>query len=179
MSSLSYRTKVNFGVTAVVLLISAFFAVLAWDINPDSDEIIGPRFVPVFIVFLMVALGVLISIIALRQDVAGRQANPDINSIHIEEDFGFRDSNVAHVLAVIGCGIVYVVLFVLFGYFLATLFSFFLILYVFDNRQKRTLFVLPIAGTLIYQFVFMGLMGLHDPDGAIFDLKFLTKWLAL
>ena len=70
MSALSYRTKVNFGVTAVVLLISAFFAVLAWDINPDSDEIIGPRFVPVFIVFLMVALGVLISIIALRQDVA-------------------------------------------------------------------------------------------------------------
>ena len=37
------------------------------------------------------------------------------------------------------------------------------------NRNVVLILVLSLIGALVYQYVFMGLMGLHDPAGLYFD----------
>lgn len=183
MSPLRYRTKIEFGVTGVVFLIAGFFALLAWDINPDSDEAIGPRFAPMFIAVAMLVLGGLISLMAIRENVNGNaQADHADDFIppeaYEEDDFGFRDSDIRRVFAVIGCGIAYIAFFFAFGYLVATLLSLFLILLAFGNRKPATLIGLPVIGTVIYQYVFMGLMGLHDPAGELIDFTALGSLIS-
>ena len=95
-----------------------------------------------------------------------------------EDKFGFTDSDIARVFAVIGCGIAYIVLFVLFGYFLSTLASLCLILLAFGNGNFRTIAIMSVVGAVIYQLVFMGLMGLHDPAGLLIDARPLTQWFS-
>ena len=46
-----------------------------------------------------------------------------------------------------------------------------LMLVVFGNRHIGTIVVLSIVGALVYNHVFIGLMGLHDPPGLYFDLN--------
>ena len=176
MSTLSYRTKIELGVTAVVVVIGLFFAILAWDINPKSHEI-GPRVVPMFIATTMILLGALISFIALKFNSI-ENGNASDDDVFVEDDYGFADSNITRVFTVIGCGIIYIILFIAFGYFMATLASLFLIMFAFGNRNPRTLVIVPLIGTGLYQYVFMGLMGLHDPAGALIDFSALTNWIS-
>ncbi len=175
MSRFDYRTKIDFGVTLVVVLVGGFFAVLAMDIDPASDEIVGPRFAPLFLSVAMIALGILVSLIAWKRGGARALAgDADIP----EEEFGFRNSDVRRVAAVIGCGFAYIILFILAGYLLATLISLVLILLAFGNVKIRTLVLLPVAAAVIYQFVFMGLMGLHDPAGSLIDVRVIGQWIS-
>ena len=74
--------------------------------------------------------------------------------------------------------IVYIILFIGFGYFVATLGSLFLIMFAFGNRNPRTLILVPAIGTVVYQYVFMGLMGLHDPAGELLDVTALTNLIS-
>ena len=176
MSTLSYRTKIELGVTAVVVVVGLFFAILAWDINPKSHEI-GPRAVPMFIAVTMILLGALISFVALRFNSI-ENGNGSDDDVYVEDDYGFADSNITRVFTVIGCGIVYIILFIGFGYFVATLGSLFLIMFAFGNRNPRTLILVPAIGTVVYQYVFMGLMGLHDPAGELLDVTALTNLIS-
>jgi hypothetical protein len=178
VSSLRYRTKIEFGVTAVVFLIAGGFAFLAWGINPSSDDAVGPRFVPMVVAVTMLCLGALISVMAIHENTNRNNGENHADDLippeaYEEDDFGFRDSDIRRVVAVIGCGIAYIILFFSFGYFVATLLSLFLVLLAFGNRKPMTLIGLPIIGTIIYQYIFMGLMGLHDPAGELIDF---TVW---
>ncbi len=174
MATLRYRTKIEFGVTAAIFVIAGFFAILAWDIDPSSDEAIGPRFVPMFIAVTMLVLGALISVNAMRNnDNRSAPASPGGEMIPIEvyeeDDFGFRDADVRRVFWVIGCGILYIALFAALGYFLSTLIGLALIMMAFGNRNPVALIGYPLAGAVVYQYIFMGLMGLHDPAGDLID----------
>jgi hypothetical protein len=176
MSTLSYRTKIELGVTAVVIVTGLFFAILAWDINPKSHEI-GPRAVPMFIAITMILLGALISFVALRLNSI-ENGNGSDDDVYVEDNYGFADANITRVFTVIGCGIIYIILFIAFGYFVATLASLFLIMVAFGNRNPRTLILVPVIGTGVYQYVFMGLMGLHDPAGELIDFSALTNLIS-
>ena len=177
MADLSYRTKIELGVTATVVLTGVFFAVLAWEINPQSHEI-GPRFVPMFIAATMILLGALISVVQLRLNSNGNGGELDEADVYEEDDYGFANSNITRVISVISCGIVYIILFIAFGYFLATVGSLLLILHSFGNRKPVTLILVPLIGAIIYQYVFMGLMGLHDPEGELLDVSAVTKLIS-
>jgi len=183
MATLRYRTKIEFGVTAAIFLIAGFFLILALDINPDSDEAIGPRFVPMFIAVTMLVLGVLISVLALMnndQRSTGVEASGDLipAEAYDEDDFGFRDANVRRVFAVIACGAAYIALFFAFGYLVSTLLSMILIMLAFGNRRPVPLIIYPVVGTVVYQYIFMGLMGLHDPAGEMIDFTAISSLIS-
>lgn len=158
------RARTDLGVAVVVILVGAVFALEAWRIDPRSDEAVGPRFVPLFLALSMVVLGGGIGAGALRR--SGRPAEPG---------FGFGDSDLARVAAVVGAGVAYVAAFWAIGYFGATILAMALALWVFGVRSTPVLVLLPIAAGIAYQFVFMGLMGLLDPRGALLDLRDLSR----
>ena len=184
MGTLRYRTTIEFGVTAAIFLIAGFFAILAWDINPASDEAIGPRAVPLFIAVSMLVLGAMISVNAIRnndkrgQAVAAGEGDLIPPEAYEEDNFGFRDTDVSSVFWVIGCGALYIVLFWALGYFLSTLLGLALIMLAFGNRNPAALIGYPAAGAVIYQYIFMGLMGLHDPAGEIIDFTAISSLIS-
>lgn len=183
MATLSYRGKVDLGVAAGVILIGLFFLWQALIISMGlADDVVGPRAVPIFLAATLIALGVLIGIFALferkRAGADAPQALPEGETAAsleakqaAEEDFGFLDSDLKRVFAVIGLGFVYIALFYALGYLLATFISLALMLFVFGNRNILVVLAASLAGALIYQYVFMGLMGLYDPPGQLFDLN--------
>ena len=179
MSALRYRTKIDFGVAAATIAVGCFFVYLASQISANDDGGVGPEVVPYFLAFAMIGLGVLIGVSALMFNGNNQQRTmtpQELAAHEAEDEFGFRDSNISRVFAVIGMGGLYIWLFYALGYLLATLISLALMLIVFGNRNLITVAVLSIIGAMVYQYVFMGLMGLHDPNGAYFDFKEFVGW---
>ncbi|MEQ8707674.1 MAG: tripartite tricarboxylate transporter TctB family protein [Rhodospirillales bacterium] len=180
MSQLRYRTRIDLGVAVVTLLTGSFFLYQAMGIEPGYGGSNGPIMLPMFIAVTMMVLGVLVALSALMNN-AGL---PSLKDEAVEladasgDQFGFRDSNLRRIAAVIGTGIAYLVLFHALGYFLATLMSFVLILLTFGCRNLITLAVTSVIGTIIYQYVFMHLMGLYDPPGALLNFGKLISSLS-
>lgn len=167
MGRLRYRTKIDLGVSIVTIAIGLFFAYQISKIDTISDNDIGPAYFPSILAGVMIGLGLLVGASALYfnstvQKVTGEAEDGD-------EKFGFRDSDITRVFLVIAMGFVYIALFYGFGYFIATVISLALMMLVFGNRNVVLILVLSLIGALVYQYVFMGLMGLHDPPGLYFD----------
>ena len=150
---------------AVTITVGLFFVGLAWGINPSAFDPIGPRALPLFLAASVVALGVLIGWMGLRDDTP---------EVALASDYGFRTSDLAQVAQVIGAGAIYVALFFAFGYMAATLVAFPLVLFAFGARRAFIMLALSIGAALLYQYVFMGLMGLNDPAGGLLDLRWLS-----
>ncbi|MDX8352454.1 tripartite tricarboxylate transporter TctB family protein [Cognatiyoonia sp. IB215182] len=164
---MNYRSRIDLGVAATVMTVGAVFAVEAWRIDPASYEAIGPRAVPVFLACLMMGLGALIGVSAFGSRQQTEQLEP--------ADFGFRNSDVSRVLAVIGAGAVTTFVFWAAGYLVAMILGTLLMLWVFGVRSPLVLIFAALAAGVVYQFVFMGLMGLLDPRGALIDLRWLSR----
>ncbi|MFT5508464.1 MAG: hypothetical protein ACI89J_001539 [Hyphomicrobiaceae bacterium] len=167
MGRLRYRTKIDLGVAFITIALGLFFAYHISKIETLSENSVGPAFFPYILVAVMIGLGVLVGTSALYfngsvQKVSGEAEGGD-------EKFGFRDSDLTRVFLVVAMGFVYVALFYGFGYFIATFISLALMLVVFGNRDVVWILGLSLVGALVYQYVFMGLMGLHDPAGLYFD----------
>tara|TARA_R110002110_G_scaffold30681_8_gene108483 strand:+ start:5510 stop:6058 length:549 start_codon:yes stop_codon:yes gene_type:complete len=171
MSQLRYRTRIDLGVAAVTLVTGAFFLYQAMGIDSYYGNSIGPKMLPVFIAVTSIVLGTLIAVLA----VVNNARLPSLKDEAVDiadasgDQFGFRDSNLRRIAAVIGTGIVYLILFHALGYFLSTLISFVLILLTFGSRKAKVIILTAVIGTAIYQYVFMHLMGLYDPPGMLFD----------
>lgn len=177
--ALRYRTKVDLGVAAVTVMVGAFFVYLASSISANDDGGVGPEVVPYFLAAGIIGLGILIGVSAMLFNARGakRTLTPEeLAAQEAEDQFGFRDSDLGRVAAVIFMGGVYIFLFHAVGYFLATLITLALMLVVFGNRKIVTIALLAVVGALIYHYVFMGLMGLHDPAGAYFDFQQAIGW---
>lgn len=159
---MTYSNRIDLGVSAVVILVGAVFALEAWRIDPASYEAVGPRAVPLFLALVMVAMGAVIGGCALAGRSGAEASDPA---------FGFRDSDVARVVAVIASGAAYVAAFWAAGYLAATALGAALALWVFGVRDPPVLLGTAVAAAVVYQFVFMGLMGLLDPRGAMIDLR--------
>ena len=162
---MTYRSRIDLGVAAAVIAIGVIFAVEAWRIDPRSYESVGPRLVPEFLAILMILLGAAVGVGAW----INRARETDI-----DKEFGFRNSDLRRVFLVIGTGGAYAFAFWAFGYLVATILGAALALWVFGLRSPVLLIVVPIVAGALYQFVFMGMMGLLDPRGEVLDLRFLS-----
>ncbi len=160
-----YKIKVEYWVSFVVLLVGVFFVIQAMTIE-TSKEAVGPRTMPLILAICLILSG---AWLALRAFL-GRAGD-------LKDGYGFLDSNVKRILEVIGCGVLFVVLFWAFGYFVALIISFVATLYAFGNRNWIGMIAGSIVLAVIFQWLFMGVMLLSDPQGYFVDLRPYTDWI--
>lgn len=165
MDNQSYKIKVEYGVSAVVFLVGIFFLFQAFTID-TSRETVGPRTMPLILAIALVLCGLWLAIRALT----GRAGD-------LSEGYGFLESDIARIFEVIGCGVLFVFLFWGFGYFTALIFTFIAMLYTFGVRNWPVMIIGGVILAIAFQALFMGVMLLNDPKGAIVDMRPYTNWI--
>lgn len=176
MNDLRYRAKVDIWVAIASIVTGLFFTFLVSQIDTFSDDTVGPRFFPYALSFIIIGIGLLIGISAgmnrqtrkldsSGESLANENEQPDENS------FGFRDSDIHRMLAVVAVGLVYIGLFYAFGYLFATILALFFMLLAFGNRGLIKLLIISVAGALLYRYLFISLLGVYSAPGKIFDVE--------
>lgn len=165
MGTQEYKIKVEYGVSAVVLLIGVFFIFQAFTIE-TSREAVGPRTMPLTLAISLVLGGAWLAIRAFT----GRAGD-------LKDGYGFLESDVRRIFMVVGCGAFFVLMFWGFGYLAAVITTYIAMLYTFGVRNLRWMIGGGIVIALIFQWLFMGIMLLNDPAGAILDLRPYTDWI--
>ena len=117
MGTQDYKIKVEYGVSAIVLLIGVFFIFQAFTIE-TSREAVGPRTMPLYLAVALVLGGLWLAIRAFT----GRAGD-------LKEGYGFLESDVKRIVMVVGCGVLFVLLFWALGYFAAVIASYIAMLY--------------------------------------------------
>ena len=163
---MDYKKKLEFYVAAAVFLIGVFFTYQAFQIRPFLIDVVGPRALPLSLSILLIIGSLSIFLRAILGNVG-----------KIQEGYGFKDSNVKRIIAVIISGAIYVGCFWAFGYFLATFVTIGLIMMAFGHTNIIKIILFSLVASLIYQFIFMGMMGLYDPAGEVLDLRKYTNWI--
>ena len=166
MDDLEYKKKVEIGVSIVVMLIGVFFIFQAFTIS-TSREIVGPRTLPMVLAVSLVLGGIWLAVRVLT----GRTGE-------LKDGYGFKDSNVQRIFNVIACGALFVFLFWGFGYFTALIFTYIAMLLTFGVRNWFWMIGGAIVIGFIFQWLFMGVMILNDPKGAIVDMRPYTNWIS-
>lgn len=165
MGTQDYKIKVEYGVSAVVLLIGVFFIFQAFTIE-TSREAVGPRTMPMFLAISLVVGGLWLAVRAMT----GRAGD-------LKEGYGFLESDVRRISMVVGCGVLFVFLFWGLGYFTAIIATYIAMLYTFGVRNWGWMVGGGVVIALIFQWLFMGVMLLNDPAGAIMDMRPYTNWI--
>lgn len=165
MSELDYKTRLEYGVSAVVLLVGVFFIFQAFTIE-TSREAVGPRTLPLMLALSLVTGGLWLGFRAYLGKVG-----------ELKEGYGFLESDVRRIAMVVGCGVLFVVMFWGFGYFAALMVTLIAMLYTFGVRNWVAMIIGAVVLALIFQWVFMGVMLLNDPKGAIIDMRPYTNWI--
>ena len=166
MGTQEYKIKVEYGVSAVVLLIGAFFMFQAFTIE-TSRETVGPRTMPLYLAVALVLGGLWLAFRAYT----GRAGD-------LKDGYGFLESDVKRISMVVGCGVLFVLLFWALGYFAAVIVTYIAMLYTFGVRQWAWMVGGGLILAVIFQWLFMGIMLLNDPAGALIDLRRLTNWIS-
>jgi hypothetical protein len=165
MDNHNYKIKVEYGVSAVVFLIGVWFLVQVFTIAP-SREAVGPRTMPLILAVSLIIGGIWLAVRAYT-DRAG----------DLKEGYGFLESDVRRIFMVVGCGALFVFLFWGFGYFTALIFTFIAMLFTFGVRNWPVMILGAIILAFAFQALFMGVMLLNDPKGAIVDMRPYTNWI--
>ena len=166
MGTQEYKIKVEYGVSAVVLLIGVFFIFQAFTIE-TSREAVGPRTMPLTLAISLVLGGLWLAIRAFTGGAGD-----------LKDGYGFLESDIRRIVMVVGCGAFFVLMFWGFGYLTAVITTYIAMLYTFGVRNRLWMIVGGIILAMIFQWLFMGVMLLNDPAGAIFDLRPYTDWIA-
>jgi len=95
----------------------------------------------------------------------------------LKDGYGFLESDVKRIILVVASGILFVTVFWGFGYFLAIIVTLIAMLLTFGVRNWLTMIIGAVVLAFIFQWVFMGVMLLNDPKGAIVDLRPYTNWI--
>ncbi len=165
MDNRDYKTKIEYGVGAVVLLIGLFFIYQAFTIA-TSRETVGPRTLPMILAVSLVLGGIWLGIRAYLGKTG-----------EIKDGYGFLESDVKRIFLVVACGVLFVTTFWGFGYFLAVMVTLIAMLLTFGVRNWIAMILGAVLLALIFQWVFMGVMLLNDPKGAIVDMRPYTNWI--
>ena len=166
MGTQDYKIKVEYGVSAVVLLVGAFFIYQAFTIE-TSREAIGPRTMPLSLAVGLVVGGGWLAIRAL----IGRAGD-------LKDGYGFLESDLRRIIMVVGCGVLFVFMFWGFGYFASIIATYAAMLYTFGVRRWGWMIGGGIVLAVMFQWLFMGIMLLNDPVGAILKLRPYTSWIS-
>jgi len=162
----NYKTKVEYGVSAVVILVGLFFIYQASTIG-SSKEMFGPDAMPFALSILTVFGGIWLAYRAFRGTVGAVQAG-----------YGFLESDLKRISWVIGSGAAFILTFYLFGYFLAIIVGYTLMLLSFGVRDKIKILFSTLLMAFVFQWLFMGVMRLNDPSGALLDLRTYTNFIS-
>ena len=165
MDNQSYKVKIEYGVGAVVLLVGLFFIYQAFTIG-TTRESVGPRTLPMILAVSLVIGGLWLGLRAYLGKVGELKAG-----------YGFLESDIKRIVLIVACGVLFVGTFWGFGYFLALIVTFFAMLLTFGVRNWIAMIIGAIVLALIFQWVFMGVMLLNDPKGAIVDMRPYTNWI--
>lgn len=165
MASHDYKTKVEYGVSAVVLLVGIFFIFQAFTID-TSRESVGPRTLPMILAISLVLGGLWLALRA-RMGKTGE----------LKDGYGFLESDIRRISMVVACGVLFVTTFWAFGYFTAVIITLLAMLFTFGVRNWFAMIIGAVVLAFIFQWVFMGVMLLNDPKGAIFDMRPYTNWI--
>ena len=160
-----YKVKVEYGVSAVVMLVGVFFIIQAFTID-TTREVVGPRTLPMILAISIVVGGLFLAARALL----GKAGD-------LRDGYGFLESDTRRIFLVVACGALFVFCFWAIGYFVALIVTFTAMLTTFGVKSwiKKLLGGLNVA--FIFQWLFMGIMLLNDPKGALFDIRPYTNWI--
>ena len=165
MGTQDYKIKVEYGVSAVVLLVGVFFIFQAFTIE-TSREAVGPRTMPLWLAIALVLGGLWLAIRAFT----GRAGD-------LKDGYGFLESDIRRITMVVGCGVLFVALFWGLGYFTAIIVTYVAMLYTFGVRSWGWMVGGGLVLAVIFQWLFMGIMLLNDPAGAVIDMRPFTNWI--
>jgi len=165
MGDQEYKTKLEYGVSAAVFLVGVFFIFQAFTIE-TSRESVGPRTLPLILAVSLVLGGLWLALRAFF----GKTGD-------LKDGYGFLESDVKRIFLVVACGVLFVTVFWGFGYFLAVIVTLIAMLLTFGVRNWIAMIIGAFALALIFQWVFMGVMLLNDPKGAIVDMRPYTNWI--
>lgn len=165
MGTQDYKIKVEYGVSAVILLVGIFFVFQAFTID-TSREAVGPRTMPLIIALALVLSGLWLAVRAYT----GKAGD-------LKEGYGFLESDIQRIMLIVACGALFVALFWAFGYFTALIFTFIAMLYTFGVRNWPVMIPSALILAVAFQWLFMGIMLLNDPKGALFDMRPYTNWI--
>lgn len=165
MGSQDYKIKVEYGVSAVVLLIGFFFLYQSFTIE-TSREAVGPRTMPLVLAIATILAGIYLAVRALTG-----------NAGDLKEGYGFLESDAKRIFLVVACGALFVLLFWAFGYFTALIFTVLAMLFTFGVRNWLVMIPFSLILAIAFQALFMGVMRLNDPRGALIDLRPYTNWI--
>ena len=165
METTDYKIKVEYGVAAVVLAVGLFFIFQAFTID-TSREAVGPRTMPMIIAVALVISGLWLGLRAYT----GKAGD-------LKDGYGFLESDIARIALIVGCGALFVLLFWAFGYFVALIFTYVAMLMAFGVRNWPLMIAGAILLAFAFQWLFMGVMLLNDPKGAVFDMRPYTNWI--
>jgi hypothetical protein len=166
MDQTLYKKKLEYGVASIVALIGVFFVYQATTIR-GSNEAIGPQSMPMALAISLILGGLWLGIRAFRGKVG-----------NVQEGYGFLDSNLQRIALVVGCGALFVFIFWLFGYFVAILLGYICTLTAFGVKDKVKIIIGAVIMATVLQWLFMGVMRLNDPKGAIVDLRPYTNLIS-
>jgi hypothetical protein len=161
-----YKTKLEYGVSVIVMLIGIFFIYQAFTIGV-SKEAVGPRTMPMALAVTLVLGGLWLALRAFRGKVGD-----------VKEGYGFLDSDLKRISLVVGCGVLFVITFWLFGYFIAIIVTYISSLLSFGVRDKAKIIVGAVVMAIVMQWLFMGIMRLNDPRGVVIDLRPVTNLIS-
>jgi len=165
MGSQEYKTKLEYGVSAVVLLVGVFFIFQAFTIE-TSRESVGPRTLPMMLAVSLVLGGLWLALRAFLGKIG-----------ELKEGYGFLESDGKRIFLVVASGVLFVTVFWGFGYFLAIFVTLIAMLLTFGVRNWVAMIIGAVVLAFIFQMVFMGVMLLNDPKGAIVDMRPYTNWI--
>jgi len=161
----NHKVKVEYGVSAVVFLVGLFFLFQAFTIE-TSREAVGPRTMPLILAIATILAGVYLGLRA----VTGKTGE-------LKDGYGFLESDLKRIFLVVGCGAIFVVLFWAFGYFTALVFTFIAMMFTFGVRNWIVMLPGAVILAIAFQALFMGVMLLNDPKGALVDMRPYTNWI--
>ena len=95
----------------------------------------------------------------------------------LRDGYGFLESDVKRIFLVIACGTLFVASFWAFGYFIAVIVTIYAMLTTFDVKSPGKKILSGVILAIIFQWLFMGIMLLNDPKGALFDMRPYTNWI--
>lgn len=165
MGDQEYKNKIEYGVATVVLLIGLFFIFQAFTIETSSESV-GPRTLPLILAVSLVIGGLWLALRAMLGKAGTLKAG-----------YGFLESDVKRIILVFACGVLFVTFFWAFGYFLAVIVTLIAMLLTFGVRNWVAMIISAVILAVIFQWVFMGIMLLNDPKGAILDMRPYTNWI--
>lgn len=165
MDRQQYKKNLEYGVAAVVFLVGVFFIFQAFTIE-TSRESIGPRTLPMVLAVSLIIGGLWLALRALLGKVG-----------ELQDGYGFLESDGKRIFLVVACGVLFVATFWGFGYFIAVIVTLIAMLYTFGVRNWLAMILGAVVLAIIFQWVFMGIMLLNDPKGAIVDMRPYTNWI--